>query len=163
MNLHVKQNGDSAWDMMKGGTILKKITLYFWALYLILVLLTPPVLSISFGFRKNYFDNGMMIFGARWGSEKSYYSNKFANKLSSGLDGINNVSSYEIKKWHERATMYAKDYDYCAIFFFDYADYLISIDDYKKAYRVLKDANVKYHNSETAEKLNHFIEEYGSF
>ena len=161
MILHVKQNGYSAWNMMKGGTILKKITLYFWALYLILVLLTPPVLSISFGFRKNYFDNGMMIFGARWGSDKSYYSNKLANKLSSGSDGINNVSSYEIKKWHGRAIMYSKDYE--EDFFFEYADYLISIDDYINAYRVLKNANVKYHNGETAEKLNHFMEKYGSF
>ena len=147
--------------MMEKSPSLKKIAIYFWSIYLVLVLLTPPILSMSFGFRSNHFDNGITIFSARWGDAKSYYSNKLANKLSSGSDGIGEVYEYEIKNWHERATLYAEDWQ--EYVYFDYADYLISIDEHKNAYRVLKDANGKYHNSETTEKLNRFVSEYGSF
>jgi hypothetical protein len=113
-------------------------------MYLVLVLLTPPILSMSFGFKSNHFDNGITIFSARWGDSKSYYSNKLANKLSSGSDGIGEVYEYDIKKWHERATMYSKDWQ--EYVYFEYADYLIAIGEHKHAYRILKDANGKYHN-----------------
>ena len=159
--LHIKQNGNNAWDMMERSPSLKKIAICFWSMYLVLVLLTPPILSMSFGFKSNHFDNGITIFSARWGDSKSYYSNKLANKLSSGSDGIGEVYEFDIKKWHERATMYSEDWQ--EYVYFDYADYLISIDEHKNAYRVLKDANSKYHNSETREKLNRFVSEYGSF
>lgn len=159
--LHIKQNDNNAWDMMEKSPSLKKIAIYFWSIYLVLVLLTPPILSMSFGFRSNHFDNGITIFSARWGDAKSYYSNKLANKLSSGSNGIRGVYESDIKKWHERATMYSEDWQ--EYVYFDYADYLISIDEHKNAYRVLKDANGKYHNSETTEKLNRFVSEYGSF
>lgn len=159
--LHIKQNGNNAWDMMEKSPSLKKIAICFWSMYLVLVLLTPPILSMSFGFKSNHFDNGITIFSARWGDSKSYYSNKLANKLSSGSDGIGEVYEFDIKKWHERATMYSEDWQ--EYVYFDYADYLISIDEQKNAYRVLKDANGKYHNSETTEKLNRFVSEYGSF
>lgn len=159
--LHIKQNGNTAWDMMEKSPSLKKIAIYFWVLYLVLVLLTPPILSMSFGFKSNHFDNGITIFSARWGDSKSYYSNKLANKLSSESDGIGVVYEYDIKKWHERATMYSEDWQ--EYVYFEYADYLISIGEHKNAYRVLKDANGKYHNNETIEKLNQFVSEYGSF
>ena len=116
---------------------------------------------MNFGFRSNHFDNGITIFSARWGDEKSYYSNKLANKLSSGANGIGKVYESDIKKWHERAIMYSGRWE--EYVYFDYADYLISIDEHKNAYRVLKDANGKYHNSKTRKKLNRFVSEYGSF
>ncbi len=159
--LNIKQDGYSAWSLLEKSATLKKISMYTWAIYLFFVFLTPPVLSMTFGFKRNLFDNGTTIFGARWGDSKSYYSNELAKKLASYSDGIDNVYEYEIKKWHERAIRYSEDWQ--EYVFFEYADYLISIDEKEHAYRVIVDANSKYHNNETTEKLNQFIREYGSY
>ena len=69
-------------------------------------------------------------------------------------DGIGEVYGGTIEQWYTRAIDTAEFWDEDV--YFDYADYLISIKDYKKAKSILQKAHDKYNNSATGERLRNF-------
>ena len=153
--LQIKKDGKCLWDTMdESSKKYKKIAISAWCIYGICIILFPITLATGVGFKKNLYSNGMLVFDAKWSTSPSWYCCELANKMAKQSDGIGEVYGGTIEQWYTRAIDTAEFWDEDV--YFDYADYLISIKDYKKAKSILQKAHDKYNNSATGERLRNF-------